>query len=162
MIVPLIPSDGSAPVLVNRGWVPSEWKEAFEKGNYTRFEALPVHIRASGSVRFNEQASSLVPDNEPDNGQWFWIDVPQLAAVCGLDPITTPLLDILLDEGVMPDLSFPPVGKSVSALLSFPVMPQNHLNYAATWYTLSLAVAVMCFQLFTRRTRTRRPKLPGA
>lgn len=107
------------------------------------------------------QASALVPDNEPANGQWFWIDVPGLATVYGLDANTTPLLDILLDEGVSPDLKFPPVGKASSGLLTFPVMPQNHLNYACTWYTLSLAVAIMCYQLFTRKP-SKRPRPPSA
>lgn len=64
MIVPLLPSDGSAPVLINRGWVPSEWKEAFLKGDYTQFEASPVPIRACGAVRFNEQVCF---DHRPQN-----------------------------------------------------------------------------------------------
>ena len=39
------------------------------------------------------------------------------------------------------------------------VFHENSSNYAATWYTLflavALAVAVMCYQLFTRKTRNR-------
>ncbi len=45
-----------------------------------------------GIVRSSEQPSSFVPANDPASGQWFWIDVPALAAAAGLPP-DTPLIE---------------------------------------------------------------------
>ena len=44
-------------------------------------------------------------------------------------------------------------------LLQFPVMPQGHLNYAATWFTLSSAIAVSALVAMRRRRLPQPP--PG-
>lgn len=43
-------------------------------------------------------------------------------------------------------------------LLQFPVMPQGHLNYAATWFTLAGAITVSALVAMRRR---RLPQQPG-
>ena len=41
----------------------------------------------------SESPSSFVPDNVPTTGEWFWIDVPGMAAALGLPP-DTPLVEV--------------------------------------------------------------------
>ena len=42
-------------------------------------------------------------------------------------------------------------------LLQFPVMPQGHLNYAATWFTLAAAIAVSALVAMRRRRLPQQP-----
>ena len=44
-------------------------------------------------MRKSENPSTFVPQNVPEKGQWFWIDVPGIAAACGLAP-DTPLVEV--------------------------------------------------------------------
>ena len=47
----------------------------------------------SGVARGSEQRGGFVPDNVPERGEWFWVDVPEIAAACGL-PRNTPLIEV--------------------------------------------------------------------
>lgn len=42
----------------------------------------------------SENPSGFVPSNVPEKGLWFWIDVPEIAASCGL-PRDAPLIEVL-------------------------------------------------------------------
>ena len=44
-------------------------------------------------MRKSENPSTFVPKNVVEKGQWFWIDVPEIAAACGLGP-NTPLVEV--------------------------------------------------------------------
>ena len=50
-------------------------------------------VKIEGIVRKSENPSTFVPKNNPEKGQWFWIDVPEIAAACGLAP-DTPLVEV--------------------------------------------------------------------
>jgi surfeit locus 1 family protein len=62
-----------------------------EQGTRPSCRAWP-QAEVEGIVRSSEQPSSFVPANDPASGQWFWIDVPALAAAAGLPP-DTPLIE---------------------------------------------------------------------
>lgn len=44
-----------------------------------------------------------------------------------------------------------PITRSVSELMSFKVTPEDHRNYALTWYTLSAATGAMAFGILRKR-----------
>lgn len=44
-----------------------------------------------------------------------------------------------------------PIRRSVSELMSFKVTPEDHRNYALTWYTLSAATGAMAFGILRKR-----------
>lgn len=44
-------------------------------------------------MRKSENPSTFVPKNDPEKGQWFWIDIPEIAISCGLAP-DTPLIEV--------------------------------------------------------------------
>ncbi|XP_042508509.1 surfeit locus protein 1 [Macadamia integrifolia] len=175
VITPLLPlADSSesvqSAVLVNRGWVPRNWKdnssEVSQDGeqpqnlpspNTTKNEGnsqwrfwskkpttnqacgiTPVKI--IGVVRGSEKPSIFVPENNPSSGQWFYVDAPAIARACGL-PESTVYIEYINDD-VNPCKPYP-IPKDVNALIRSSVMPQDHLNYTLTWYSLSAAVTFM-------------------
>ncbi|KAL9334859.1 hypothetical protein Peur_072040 [Populus x canadensis] len=164
-----------SPILVNRGWVPRSWKDnplevsqddeqlsdiamasaqGSEKSSWWRFwsrkpktieEKIPsiAPVEVVGVVRGSEKPSIFVPANDPSSFQWFYVDVPAIARVCGLPENTIYVEDI--NENFNSGCPYP-VPKDVNALIRSSVMPQDHLNYTLTWYSLSAAVTFMAFK----------------
>ncbi|AEE76023.1 Surfeit locus protein 1 [Arabidopsis thaliana] len=164
-----------SPILVNRGWVPRSWREKSQESAEAEFIAnqstkakspsnepkswwkfwskTPVitkeHISAVkpvevvGVIRGGENPSIFVPSNDPSTGQWFYVDVPAMARAVGLPENTIYVEDV--HEHV--DRSRPyPVPKDINTLIRSKVMPQDHLNYSITWYSLSAAVTFMAYK----------------
>ncbi|KAE8658618.1 Surfeit locus protein 1 [Hibiscus syriacus] len=164
-----------SPVLVNRGWVPRSWRDkSFEvsqdREKSSSMDAIPVQqneqswwrmfqskkqktvedeapaitsVEVTGVVRGSEKPSIFVPANDPNSGQWFYVDVPAIAVACGLPKDTLLIEDI--NENVSASDPYP-VPKDVNSLIRSSVMPQDHLNYTFTWYSLSAAVTFMAFK----------------
>lgn len=119
-----------------RSWFrKSEKDEAKEQVSVTSREII-------GVVRGSEKPSIFVPANDPDSGQWFYIDVPAMIWACNLPENTIYIEDI--NENVNPSNPYP-VPKDANSLIRSSVMPQDHLNYTLTWYSLSAAVTFMAF-----------------
>ncbi|GAB2225420.1 hypothetical protein Droror1_Dr00006214 [Drosera rotundifolia] len=114
----------------------SEKDEAKEQVSVTSREII-------GVVRGSEKPSIFVPANDPDSGQWFYIDVPAMIRACNLPENTIYIEDI--NENVNPSNPYP-VPKDANSLIRSSVMPQDHLNYTLTWYSLSAAVTFMAFK----------------
>lgn len=166
------PGSLQSPILVNRGWVPRGWrdknikdnqihdepseskvvKKTDEKSSWWKFWSMEPKltpeiekpgkppVRAIGVIRGSEKPSIFVPANEPSGGQWFYVDVPMIARACGLPENTVYIEDI--NEDISPTNPYP-VPKDVNTLIRHSVMPQDHLNYTFTWYSLSAAVTFM-------------------
>ena len=90
LVTPLHSDEWNRPVLVNRGWVPSTWRsdpqfrQQWETSGAVSLEAV---------TRVSEDPSSFVPQNNPNTGEWFWIDIPAMATALGL-PMDTPLVEV--------------------------------------------------------------------
>lgn len=173
-----------SPVLVNRGWVPRSWRDRaleslqdvkdakdvqipsslhVEKNSSWRFwskkpekseeQAPPIsQVEVIGVVRGSEKPSIFVPENDPSSGQWFYVDVPAIARAAGLPENVTYIEDT--NENVSPSNPYP-IPKDASSLIRFSVMPQDHLNYTLTWYSLSAAVTFMAYKRLQPRSRRR-------
>ncbi|XVF61613.1 hypothetical protein PTKIN_Ptkin08bG0144600 [Pterospermum kingtungense] len=163
------------PVLVNRGWVPRSWRDkSFEVPQESKksssMDVVPIQqseqswwrmfwskkpkpvkdqapaftsLEVIGVVRGSEKPSIFVPANDPNSGQWFYVDVPAIAVACGLPEDTLLIEDI--NENVNPSNPYP-VPKDINTLIRSSVMPQDHLNYTLTWYSLSAAVTFMAIK----------------
>ncbi|KAL6175694.1 hypothetical protein ACLB2K_052333 [Fragaria x ananassa] len=83
-----------------------------------------------GVIRGSEMPSIFVPPNDPNSGQWFYVDVPAIARAFGLPEDTICIGDI--HEDVNPSNPYP-LPKDGSTLIRSSVMPQDHLNYTLTW-----------------------------
>jgi surfeit locus 1 family protein len=131
-------------VLVNRGFVPYERKDPA-----TRPEGqLAGQVTITGLARnpLPEKPSLLVPDNEPDKNIFYWKDRDLMAKSAGLDPAR--LVPFFIDAGSAPNPGGLPVGG-----VTIVDLPNNHLQYAITWYGLAAALAgVLGAWLWRRRS----------
>ncbi|XP_030455472.1 surfeit locus protein 1 isoform X1 [Syzygium oleosum] len=169
------PESVKFPVLVNRGWVPRSWRDKFlgtlddagkptdasetsvqkseEKSwwklwskkpkNVEEHVATVASVEVLGVIRGSEKPSIFVPANDPASSQWFYVDTAAIAHTSKLPADTLYIEDI--NEMVNPSNPYP-VPKDVNTLIRSSVMPQDHLNYTLTWYSLSAAVTFMAFK----------------
>jgi surfeit locus 1 family protein len=137
VLTPLRQRDGRI-ILVNRGFVPVERKEAAKRlAGQTQGTVL-----VSGLLRLPPAAkpSWFLPDNRPDRGYWFWIDLPAMAAASGLGN--------LAPFYIQADATANPGGWPKGTATATP-LPNDHLQYAITWF--SLAVAALVIYLLSQR-----------
>jgi surfeit locus 1 family protein len=126
----------SGAILVDRGWVPID-----RRAPASRAEGqVPGEIRVVGIARAPRPKAAFVPDNDPAKNQWFWVDLPAIAAATGLA-----LREVLVEADATANPGGYPEGGQTRSELA-----DNHLAYAFIWYSLSLACAVI-YWLFRRR-----------
>jgi surfeit locus 1 family protein len=145
VFTPLIRTDGP-PVLVNRGFVPLERRDAA-----TRAEGQVAGVQqVSGLLRFPEETSFFVPANDPARDAFYRRDPAEIAAARGLQG--APNFYVELDRGAAPG------GLPVSAGAKAD-LPNRHLEYALTWYGLAATLAgVAAAVAWTRRRAARPPR----
>ncbi|WP_274629782.1 SURF1 family protein [Arvimicrobium flavum] len=144
---PLELADGHV-ALVNRGFVPYDRKEAA-----TRTEGqVAGEVTVTGLARnpLSGKPSSLVPDNEPAKNVFYWKDLTAMAANAGLDP--TKVVPFFIDADATPN----PGGLPEGGVTMFD-LPNNHLQYAVTWYGLAGALVAVFGVLAWRRRAAARP-----
>ncbi|KAG9154865.1 hypothetical protein Leryth_027237 [Lithospermum erythrorhizon] len=105
--------------------------------------AAASSVEVLGVIRGSERPSIFVPANDLGSFQWFYVDVPAMARSCGLPENALYIEDI--NENINPSNPYP-LPKDPNRLVSSSVMPQDHLNYMLTWYSLSAAVTYMAFK----------------
>ena len=131
VVTPLLMTDGRT-MFVNRGFIPLELKDR------ARREAgeLSGTVRVVGLLRVPPatKPSFFLPDNRPDLNLWFWVDLPAMARQDGIaDPVP-----FYIDADKTPNPGGWPKG-GVTRL----DLPNNHLQYALTWFSLAVALAVI-------------------
>ncbi len=137
VVTPLVLADGRT-VLVDRGWVPPDRAEPRLRQEGVSQEPAEVE----GMIRAVSERGPFTPDNRPDQNLWFTIDVPAMAAFTGIE-----LLPSVVEAGPAANPGGYPVGQDR------PIeVPNDHLQYALTWYALAVALAVI-YVIFLRRRR---------
>lgn len=124
--------DGSM-VVVNRGFVPDVRRDP--RSRLQGQIAEPVEI--TGALRWPDDRHWFTPADDPAHNVWFTRDAAGIAAAKGLDAKTVAPFYVEQDAPSPPG-GLPQPGKLVVAL------PDNHLQYALTWYGLA-AVLVAVF-----------------
>lgn len=136
--------DDGAILFVNRGFVPYDREDP-----QTRPESLPEGEQAiTGLARLplDGKPGFLLPDNNPSQNRYYWKDLSAMAASAGLEE--DHVLPLFVDAGPYADPSRLPVGGVTNIDL-----PNNHLQYAVTWYGLALALAGVAGLFLWRRYR---------
>ena len=130
---PLALADGRF-LFVNRGFVPYENKEPEMRvlGQLTD----TVTVKGLARARLAEKPSSLVPDNDLAKNVFYWKDLTAMATSTGLDPAR--VVPFFLDADATPNPAGFPIGG-----VTLIDLPNNHLQYAVTWYGLAAALATI-------------------
>ena len=139
---PLKLADGRF-VLVNRGFVPYDRKDPATRAQGQI--AGPVTITGLARNPLADKPSSMVPDNDPAKNIFYWKDRDAMGRSAGLDPAL--LVPFFIDANSVPNPGGLPVGG-----VTIVDLPNNHLQYAVTWYGLAAALAgVLGVWLWRRR-----------
>ena len=77
VIAPLVRSNGTT-VLVNRGFVSKDAFENFPKAPHANEETF-----IQGMLRVSQVRNAFTPDNHPEKGEWYWVDVDAMAEHAG-------------------------------------------------------------------------------
>jgi surfeit locus 1 family protein len=130
-------------VFVDRGFVPAALRDRAK-----RIAGDPIGpVRIAGLLRLPPQhrPNWFVPDNRPDRNDWFWVDLGAMAAADKLEHVAL----FYVDADATPNPGGWPQG-GVTPL----ALPNNHLQYAITWFSLAVAMIVI-YVLFHRRNAER-------
>ena len=131
VITPLVMADGRT-MFVNRGFIPLALKDRAKRAA----GELSGTVRVAGLLRVPpaQKPSFFLPDNRPDLNLWFWVDLPAMAQQ---DDIADPP-PFYVDADKTPNPGGWPKG-GITRL----ELPNNHLQYAITWFSLAVALAVI-------------------
>ena len=135
VITPFITADRRL-VLVNRGFVPDSIKDPRSR------PLLENETELTGLLRRKPKAGIFTPENQTSRNMWYWADVDSLLAsipeAAALKPVNGLVQALPSGKGE----SWPrPVPPDPSAI------PNNHLQYALTWFALAVVLLVMTFLL---------------
>lgn len=121
--------DGRA-LMVDRGFVKDELKNA---------ERALGEVSVTGNLHWPQEIDSFTPDPDPAANIWFARDVPALAEALGTEPIL-----IIARATSETDASVTPLPVDTSGI------PNDHLEYAVTWFGLAAVWIAMTGFLLVR------------
>lgn len=131
---PLLRSGGDF-VFVNRGFVPYDRKDPAKRP--ASLVEGPVEVTGLLRAPLVEKPSSILPDNDPAKNLFYWKDIRAMAESSGL-PADASVLGVFVDADDAPNAGGLPVGG-----VTIVDLPNNHLQYAVTWYGLAAALAAV-------------------
>lgn len=133
IIAPFV-TDSGRRVLVDRGFVSTVAKLAARARG-------PLEV--SGNLHWPDEIDGYTPEPDRNSNIWFARDVPAMAAALGTEPVLV-IARSRTDPGVTP-LPVDSAG-----------IPNDHLQYAITWFGLALVwVAMTLLFLWRSRARTK-------
>jgi surfeit locus 1 family protein len=137
-------ADGST-VIVNRGFIPDDKKDpkTREAGQ------IAGSITIVGALRWPDPRHWFTPNDDPAHNLWLSRDPQSIAAAKSLGAVAPFFVE---QESPVPPGGIPKPGQLVVSL------PDNHLQYAITWYGLAGAlVGVFVVWAFKSRRRASPP-----
>jgi surfeit locus 1 family protein len=121
-------ADGGT-VMVNRGFVP----ESRQDPNSRLEGEISGPLQIVGAMRWPDSRHWFTPSDEPAHNLWFSRDPQAIATAKDLGPVAPFYVE---EESPAPPGGLPQPGKLLVEL------PDNHLQYALTWYGLAIVLVV--------------------
>ncbi|MDF2369471.1 MAG: SURF1 family protein [Rhizobiaceae bacterium] len=141
---PMRLADGGM-LIVNRGFI------AYDQRDVSRRTWQPmdgtVEVVGLARNRLDKKPGWVVPENTPQEQTWYWKDIDAMASAMGLDEnLLVPFfVDVSTTNG---STIAGPVGNVTRV-----VLPNNHLQYAVTWFGLALALLAVAMFFVWRAFR---------
>jgi surfeit locus 1 family protein len=132
VITPLETADGEM-VLVDRGFVPDELRDPASRPD-GQIESVTT---VTGLVRAPDRQALFTPDNEPAANRWFWRDLHAMSRSMFQQRIIDVAPFFLEADNTPVPGGWPEGGQTRLAI------PNNHLQYAITWFLLAAALLVV-------------------
>jgi surfeit locus 1 family protein len=131
---------GGSLVIVNRGFVPEG-----RQNPDTRREGAPTGVvEMVGVMRWPEERGPFTPRDDPAKSLWFVRDPAAMAAAKTWGPVAPFYVD---QEAPVPPGGLPKPGPLRASL------PNNHLQYAVTWYGLAAVMLISALVFWRSRRR---------
>jgi surfeit locus 1 family protein len=125
VVTPLVQDNGEA-VLVDRGFVP----DALRDPRTRPAGQVAGEVSVTGVLRVSQQPGLFTPAPNTTTRLWFVKDVPTMAKAAGLA-----LPPIVIEADATPNPGGWPLGGQTRV-----DFPNDHLQYAMTWFGLALAL----------------------
>ena len=132
VITPLETADGDM-VLVDRGFVPDELKDPSSRA----LGQVENVVTVTGVVRSPETQGLFLPDNEPKADRWFWRDLQGMALSAFPNGVIQVAPFFVEAEKSSVPGGWPEGGQTRLEI------PNNHLQYAITWFLLAACLLVI-------------------
>ena len=140
VLTPFVRNEGPV-VLVNRGWVPDDRRDPSARAA----GQLQGTVTIRGLVTPGAGRNAFTPDNDPATNFWLSVDYPAMSAAVGRD-----LQPVVIDADATPNPGGFPLGGQTRLSI-----PNDHLQYAITWYLLALTLVVVYVAWNRKRMRER-------
>ncbi len=127
-------------VLVDRGFV---------KVNASLSPPPAGEVTVTGNLHWPDDRNSSTPENDVSGNTWFARDIRQMAKTLGTEPVLVVLRDLS-----QPDQSVTPLPVDTSGI------PNDHLEYAITWFSLAAIWAAMTGYLIWRMRKPEKGARP--
>jgi surfeit locus 1 family protein len=149
VVTPFVEAQGGRSILVDRGWIPLDRKDpaARQEGQ------LAGAVTLEGLLRGSQRGGWFVPDNDAAKGAWWYVDVPAMSRAAGLADARP----YYLEAGPAPNPGGYPIGAQSRVEL-----PNNHLQYAITWYSFAVSLAVIYVLYHRNLAREEAARAAGA
>jgi surfeit locus 1 family protein len=140
VVTPFSLADGRV-ILVNRGWVPEGDRDPATRaaGQFAGPVEIEALLRTDGWKGFD----FAKPPNKPEERFYFWLDLPVMAEGVEEGPVITEVYADAVASEVPGGL---PIGGQTRIHL-----PNDHLQYAITWYSFAVILLVIYFLFHYRR-----------
>lgn len=130
VVTPFELTDGGW-VIVDRGWIPMT----------ARSHAVPLGGEGpiEGVVRLPPEAGTFTPEDDPGAGEWYRIDPMAMASASGIEKARVAPVYVAASGSTSGNEGD---GKPIPTGDRF-VLPQNHFQYAMTWFGLAATLAAV-------------------
>ena len=146
LIVTPLMLDGGGTVLVNRGFVPADRKAPATR----QAGQIGGKVSIEGLARLPEVRGTFSAADDSAKNVYFVRDPVALAKALGLSGVAPVMVDL--------KAPVPPGGLPLVHVTQVDI-PNNHLQYALTWWSLAAILAIM-FGLYARSLRGLRGSAP--